>query len=89
MRTRAFLLMAVLAIAATAAWAAPPSDPNLWATAAVDAPTQGEPTGTSTSTWTVSPSVADWPGGWLLIGIEFQPDGNGLTNITSITVPSG
>jgi hypothetical protein len=90
MRTVVFLLMAVLIAVTTAAtWAAAPSDPNLWATASVDGPAQGSAAGTYTSTWTLTSNTLDWPSGWLLIGIEFQPDGNGLTNISCITVPSG
>ncbi len=71
------------------------SDPNDWATAWVDGPWMG-PAGTYTSTWTVQPNYAEWPDGsgasdeWLLVGLEFQPDGglSAYNNVPQASFPS-
>ena len=87
MKGTAFLVALLLLALATAGWAAS-SDPNDWATADVSGPLVGSPQGTYTSTWGVSPT-ADWPTEWLLIGVEFHPDGNAPSNLSSSVVPSG
>lgn len=86
--TPIIFIVLLLFVLAQAVWASAPSDPNTWATAAVSGPPQGSPAGSYTSDWTVTPT-ANWPSGWLLIGLEFQPDGNSLSNLTSNTQPSG
>jgi hypothetical protein len=89
---RATSLIVVLLLIATAqiAWGFS-SDPNDWATATVDGPWSGGP-GTYTSTWSVHPT-AEWPYDlptteWLLVGVEFQPDGAPVT-FSSLIAPGG
>jgi hypothetical protein len=57
--------------AAQAAWS---FDPNLAANGYVDGPAPGSPAGPYTSTWTVE-ALPGWEPGWLLVELEFQPDG--------------
>lgn len=81
------LLIALVVLVCTqGAWAA--VDANPWIDAVVSGPIPGSPAGSYTSTWTVTPT-AEWPSDWVMIGLEFQPDGNGLTGISSTAQPAG
>jgi hypothetical protein len=86
MGRRITILLAVLMLlgAAQAAWS---FDANSAANGYVDGPAVGSPAGTYTSTWTVSP-LAGWESGWLLVALEFQPDGT-PSAYTSLAAPSG
>jgi hypothetical protein len=88
MKKLVLLLVAVLVVTASTAWSTPLTDPNTWATATVDGPAQGSLAGTYTSTWTILSNTTNWESGWLLVGIEFQPDGNG-TSVVGDMVPIG
>jgi hypothetical protein len=81
------VVLILLLAAAQAVWATPPSDPNTWATASATGPNVGSPAGSYSNCWTVNPT-ADWPAGWLLVGVEFQPDGNNPSNLISTTQPA-
>ena len=70
--------------AAQAAWS---FDPNLAANGYVDGPAPGSPAGSYTSTWTVE-ALPGWESGWLLVALEFQPDGT-PTSIGPSTQPAG
>jgi len=93
---RVTILMVVLSLIATAqiAWGFS-ADPNDWATATVDGPWTGGP-GTYTSTWSVHPNTdptTGWPYDpptteWLLVGLEFQPDGTPVS-YSSLIAPAG
>jgi hypothetical protein len=86
-RVLTVVVLILLLAAAQAVWATPPSDPNTWATASVTGPDVGSLAGNYTMCWTVNPT-ADWPAGWLLAGVSFQPDGNNPTNLVSIAQPA-
>jgi hypothetical protein len=81
------VIVITLLLAAQAAWAEAPSDPNTWATATVIGPDQGSPAGDYSMCWSVVPT-ANWPAGWLLVGVEFSPDGNNPTNLVSTDQPA-
>jgi hypothetical protein len=85
MGRRITMLLAVLVLlgAAQAAWS---FDANLAANGYVTGPVPGSAPGTYTSTWTVEP-LAGWESGWLLVALEFQPDGT-PTSISSGALPS-
>jgi hypothetical protein len=88
MGRRITILLAVLLLltAAQAAWS---FDANLAADGYVDGPAVGSPAGaTYTSTWTVQP-LAGWESGWLLVELEFQPDGTPEPGYTSLAHPLG
>jgi hypothetical protein len=86
-RILVILTLVLLLGAVSAVWATPPSDPNTWATASATGPDIGSPAGSYSMCWTINPT-ADWPAGWLLVGVEFQPDG-APTSFASTTQPSG
>jgi hypothetical protein len=87
-RVLVVFMLILLLVAAQAVWATPPSDPNTWATASVVGPNVGSPAGSYSNCWTVNPT-SDWPAGWLLVGVEFQPDGNNPTGLASTIQPAG
>jgi len=70
----AVLILILLLGAAQVVWATPPSDPNIWATASAVGPDVGSPAGSYSTCWTINPT-SEWPAGWLLVGVEFSPDG--------------
>jgi len=72
MRTVALLLtLSLLLVASQAGWC---FDANLAADGYVDMPSPGAPAGNFTSTWTVD-ALPGWEAGWLMVELEFQPDG--------------
>ena len=86
MGRRITILLAVLMLlgAAQAAWS---FDANSAANGYVDGPAPGSPMGTYTSTWTVD-ALPGWEAGWLLVELEFQPDGT-PTSIGPSLEPAG
>jgi len=86
MKCAVSIVVVLLVLGAAHTAGAVSMDPNDWAVGYVDGPWTGGP-GEYTSTWTVDPT-ADWPAGWLLVGLEFQPDGTPTAYASNIE-PAG